>query len=172
MLLASYTQSFCCSTSALRKALLAAAFVFTQFAQAQTPTLGKLEINVSPITLHYSPSPEHRRSVLVGLQKVEMNGSLKGMAYFTNSFGQPSVYAFTGRKYLQPWGYQRFYWQWTAGVIYGYVDPYEDKVPLNWHGFAPVIIPALGYQLTERSSLQITALGNSALMLNWSFNWR
>jgi hypothetical protein len=58
---------------------------------------------------------------------------------FSNSFGQPSAYAFAGQRYLDPFGFENWYLQWTAGLLYGYVGEYEDKVPLNYKGFSPGI---------------------------------
>ena len=55
----------------------------------------------------------------------------------------------------------------TAGLMYGYVAPYEDKVPLNHNGFSPAIIPAIGYQLTSKDSVQVKVLGNAGLMLSY-----
>jgi hypothetical protein len=55
----------------------------------------------------------------------------------------------------------------TAGLMYGYVAPYENKVPLNYKGFNPAIIPSLGYKLTAHDSVQIMILGNAALMFSY-----
>ncbi len=138
-------------------------------AQAQTARQEEWELNVSPWAIHFNQTSEHKHVYALGLQKGEANGDLMGFSAFSNSFGQPSAYAYVGRKYLAPLGWQRTYWQWTAGVLYGYTGQYKNKVPLNSGGFSPGVIPSLGYQLSERSSLQLTFLGNSALMVN--FTW-
>lgn len=54
-----------------------------------------------------------------------------------------------------------------ALILYGYVSPYEDKVPLNRNGFSPAIIPAIGYQLNAHDSVQIKILGNAGLMFSY-----
>jgi hypothetical protein len=51
--------------------------------------------------------------------------------------------------------------------MYGYVDPYENKVPLNYKGFNPAIIPAVGYKLTPHDSVQVKFLGTAALMFSY-----
>ena len=94
-----------------------------------------------------------------------------GVSLFRNSFGQPSAYAFVGKS----WpgivsSYPKFYASVTAGVMYGYVGKYKNKVPLNVGGFSPALIPAVGYQLTPRSSLEVQILGTAAFMVGT--NWR
>jgi|SRR6185369_7984522 len=134
------------------------------------PTLNGLELTISPYaTIHYSPSPEHRPVFLVGLSNIDDDGLLWGGAAFTNSFGQPCVYGFVGKKFLQPFGWERVYWNITAGIIYGYKPPYEDKVPLNHNGFSPGLIPTIGYQITNDVSAQLSALGTAGLMFNVTF---
>jgi hypothetical protein len=62
--------------------------------------------------------------------------------------------------------------QWTAGVLYGYKKPYENKVPFNYHGFSPGLVLSVGWQLSERTSTQLNILGNSALMFQFSLDLR
>ena len=33
----------------------------------------------------------------------------------------------------------------TAGLVHGYRGQYQDKIPFNKSGIAPVIIPSVGY---------------------------
>ena len=44
---------------------------------------------------------------------------------------------------------------------------YQHKVPLNHGGFSPGLIPALGYKLTERDSLQVKLLGTAGVMFSY-----
>ncbi|NIT62327.1 MAG: ABC transporter ATP-binding protein, partial [Gammaproteobacteria bacterium] len=53
----------------------------------------------------------------------------------------------------------------SAGIIYGYRGKYKDKVPLNVGGFAPVVIPSVGYRLNDRFSLEVQFLGTAAFMV-------
>jgi hypothetical protein len=55
----------------------------------------------------------------------------------------------------------------TAGILYGYVGQYKDKVPLNHGGFSPAIIPSIGYRLTEHDSVQVKVLGTAGLMFSY-----
>ena len=138
-------------------------------ARAQQPVLDLLELNLSPVTLHFTPSSEHKNVGLLGISKVDADGTVVSGAVFSNSFGQPCVTVQWGQRYLAPLGFDRWYWQWTVGPVYGYVAPYNRKVPLNYKGLSPVVIPSLGYQLSEKFSAQFTLLGNSALMLQLAY---
>ena len=51
----------------------------------------------------------------------------------------------------------------TAGLLYGYVGEYKDRVPLNYKGFSPGVNVALAYQFTPEWAGQVT-LGGSYLM--------
>ena len=137
--------------------------------QAQHPQLGLQELNLSPITLHFTPSNEHKNVGLLGISRVDTDGTVVSGAMFSNSFGQPCVTVQWGQRYLAPLGANRWYWQWTVGPVYGYVAPYNRKVPLNYKGLSPVVIPTLGYQLSDTFSAQFTLLGNSALMLQLAY---
>jgi hypothetical protein len=127
------------------------------------------ELHLSPYTYHYHYDPNHTNVYLAGLTKLNENGWMVGGAAFQNSFGQPCVYAFGGRKYVEPWGWDRVYWSWTAGIIYGYKPPYEHKVPLNHNGFSPGFIPSMGYQLTPKVSAEVSLLGTAGVTFSVVF---
>ena len=92
---------------------------------------------------------------------------LCGISFFSNSFGQPSVYVYAGQQFNSLLGVPRLYAKVTGGLMYGYVAPYENKVPLNYNGFSPAIIPSIGYKLTPHDSVQLQFLGNAALMFSY-----
>lgn len=127
-----------------------------------------MTLRISPYTYHWSRSPEHKDVYLIGLD-VPLDskpGSFVGVSGFSNSFGQPSVYAYYGRKYERPFQWDNVYWSWSAGVIYGYRPPYNHKVPLNYKGFSPGVVPSLGYHLNSRWSAEVELLGNAGFMLS------
>lgn len=123
----------------------------------------------SPYTHHWRHSKEHRNVVLLSVQRHLPNDRACGVSLFSNSFGQPSVYAFT--SWTWPRLSERFpnwYALVSAGLMYGYVEPHEDKVPLNVRGFSPAVIPALGYRWTERTAAELHILGTAAIMFGVS----
>ena len=118
----------------------------------------------SPFTHHLDSSPEHRYVWLVGVERKRANHRVSGITYFSNSFGQPSTYIYPwGQNYPNVGGVEGLFVKWSAGMLYGYVAPYEKKVPLNVKGFSPAIIPSIGYERAGYST-QINLLGTSGLM--------
>lgn len=132
------------------------------------PVTDKPVIRISPFTYHFAHYSDHKPVVAVGLEvPLKEPGDFMGASFFSNSFGQPSVYLYYGSKYVRPFGWERTYWHLTAGIMYGYVEPYEHKVPFNSHGFAPAIVPSMGYQLTRRSAVELSMLGFAGVMVSY-----
>lgn len=120
---------------------------------------------VSPWTQHYRESPDYRPVWALGLEQQTPDDALYGLALFSNSYGQPSAYAYYGHVFNNITTLtDALYFKVTAGVIYGYVGLYEDRMLLNYHGFAPAIIPSLGWRLGLDWSLQANFLGTAAIM--------
>jgi hypothetical protein len=127
----------------------------------------------SPLTVHFNPDPEHRAVYSLGVERQHPGGFLLGAGAFRNSFGQPSVYVYAGQRFDAPIAsVPEFFLQVSAGVLYGYKEPYEDKVPFNHHGVSPGAVVAAGWMITPTFSAQINLLGDSALMLQFSFDLR
>jgi hypothetical protein len=127
----------------------------------------------SPYTYHFTPDDQHKDVLMVGVEREHPNAKLDGITLFTNSFGQPTVYFYPwGGVYPDIAGINHLSFKWTAGVLYGYKDPYQDKVPYNHNGFSPAVIPALAYEFKPGWSGQINLLGNAGMMfqLNAPFN--
>jgi opacity protein-like surface antigen len=123
---------------------------------------------LSPLTLHYSYDPEHRYVYMLGLERQYPSGVVAGGAFFSNSFGQPSGYAFGGYRFTHVAGYDPFFVEVTGGLIYGYVAPYNHKIPFDYKGFAPGAVASLGWQLTPTFSTQVNLLGLAAVMFQVS----
>lgn len=122
----------------------------------------------SPYTYHYSRDAEHRHVYMLGLERHRADGFLFGGTYFRNSFGQPSGYLYLGQRFDQVAGVEPLFAQVTGGVLYGYKAPFNHKVPLNYRGFSPGLVPSLGWRFTPHLSAQLDFLGNSALMFQVS----
>jgi hypothetical protein len=125
------------------------------------------EITFSPFTHHWKPSPEHKPVVLLAFDEQLPGERFCGVSLFSNSFGQPSIYMYAGQRFDRLLGVPRLFVKITAGVLYGYVGAYENKVPLNHNGFSPAIIPSVGYQITPKDSVQAQILGSAGLMLSY-----
>ena len=125
------------------------------------------EFTFSPYTIHWSNNPEHKHVVLVALDEQLPGGRLCGISLFSNSFGQPSTYVYAGQQFNNLFGQPNVFLKVTAGVIYGYVGQYQHKVPLNYRGFSPGVIPSLGYKFSEHDSVQVKLLGTAGLMFSY-----
>jgi hypothetical protein len=127
-----------------------------------------LMIQFSPYSVHFSEGPEHAgHPWLIGVEWQDKSRWLAGFSYFNNSFNQKCEYIYAGytfpldeifkRESLKNW-----YVKVTGGLIYGYKEPFEDKLPVNYNGIAPVIIPGLGYKF-DRFNVQVNLLGANGL---------
>jgi hypothetical protein len=124
-----------------------------------------LSLQLSPYTHHFHEDVAHKNVLLTGLEREYPNAKLDGVALFSNSFGQPSVYLYPwGGVYKSVLGVQPLSFKWTAGLLYGYKEPYEKKVPLNYKGFSPGLIFGLSYEFKPGWSGQVNILGNAAAM--------
>ncbi len=125
---------------------------------------GGWDLLFSPYTVHYNPDKDHKPVVMLGLNKALEGRWFAGGVVFSNSFGQPSTYVYAGQRYVDPFGFENWYLQWTAGLLYGYVGEYEDKVPLNYKGFSPGLVPSIGYRFNKYVYGELDFLGAAGLM--------
>ncbi|HUF19744.1 MAG TPA: sn-glycerol-3-phosphate transporter [Burkholderiales bacterium] len=127
---------------------------------------GRLVFHLAPAVYHYRHDPRHNNYPwLMGLEYESRNNWLGGAAYFRNSFDQPSNYLYLGKRWFPDFLPENVYVKVTGGILLGYKEPYENKVPLNNRkGIAPGVLPAIGYQF-KRASIQLVPLGAAGLML-------
>jgi hypothetical protein len=124
-----------------------------------------LRLQMSPYTLHYHPRSDHHTVWSAGLEVERDTGTIHGAMFFRNTFGQKSLYVYPwGGVHRNLFNVERLYFKCSIGILWGYKQPYEDKVPLNYHGFSPAILPALGIDLPEGFSFQVNFLGFSGVM--------
>ncbi|TAG01413.1 MAG: sn-glycerol-3-phosphate transporter [Burkholderiales bacterium] len=124
---------------------------------------------------HWTKNPEHvNRNHLLNFQ-IQSNydrvwgadKTLFGLAFFKNSFGQPSQFLYWG----QQWDFNDyFYAKVSAGLLHGYKGKYKDKIPFNKLGVAPAILPTLGMRY-KNASVEAIILGNSALMIGVGYTF-
>jgi hypothetical protein len=122
----------------------------------------------APYVYHWKPDPEHRYAFAFALERNVTQQRFCGLSLFRNSFGQPSAYLYAGRSWDNFWGNPRLSARVTVGVIYGYVGEYHGKVPFNWNGFSPTVIPALAYRFNAQDSIDVSILGTAGLVFGLS----
>ena len=126
---------------------------------------------VSPFSHHFRYSAEHRYVWALGAERQRDDGWLAGGSYFRNSFGQPSAYLYAGKRWSNVFNEPQLFAQASAGMLYGYRGAYKNKVPLNYNGFSPGALLSMGWQFTPEAAVTAHLLGDAALMvqLSWDF---
>jgi hypothetical protein len=129
-----------------------------------------LMVQGAPGVIHFESSPDHvKYSWLVGVEWQRPSNWLAGYAYFNNSFGQKSHYLYVGKSWQLGERDSSWYFKLTGGLIEGYREPHEDKLPINHNGIGPAIIPGLGYR-HDRFNVQTNLLGIRAVMITVGYD--
>ena len=121
--------------------LLACAGAGAETASEAPSRLSGWTFGYSPYTLHYSDAkkendwePDDQKHSYVWLLQAEKaldERHIAGLAIFSNSFGQFTQYAYYGWQFRPFDSMPKFYAKITGGIIHGYKEPYEKKIPLN-----------------------------------------
>ncbi|MEY4419593.1 MAG: hypothetical protein RLZZ498_189 [Pseudomonadota bacterium] len=127
----------------------------------------KWALTLAPYAHHWRFNPEHRPVFLGALERQVPGDRFCGLALFRNSFGQPAAYAYVGQQWNHLMGHPELFVKLSAGFIYGYKGKYQNKIPFNEYGIAPVIIPSVGYALSKDDSLQVMVLGTAGLLFSY-----
>jgi len=135
------------------------------------PPQGTVTILGSPKVYHFDPDPEHVDwSWLVGIEWKQPDSRWHaGFSYFNNSFGQKCQFYYAGYSWRLSENHPNWYLKLSGGLIYGYKEPFEDKVPFNHNGYSPGIFPALGYKW-DRWSVQLITLGTAGAMFTLGYD--
>lgn len=121
-------------------------------------------VQTSVYTRHWNPHPDHNNNQqLLGLESHFNNHWLTGAAVFQNSFGQSSQMVYLGKKWDLS-DSQHLYFKFVGGFLHGYKAPYEDKIPFNGLGAAPVLIPSVGFRY-RHLIIESTFAGNAAVTI-------
>jgi hypothetical protein len=129
---------------------------------------GTLTLKFGPAVYHYRSDPDHHNSPwLLGADWEQDTLWSMGGVMFRNSFDQRSQYFYVGKRWFPLTDANSIYVKVTGGVMFGYREPYDDKIPFNHrNGIAPAILPAVGYQM-DRSRVQLVPLGTAGLLLTY-----
>jgi hypothetical protein len=120
-------------------------------------------------TVHFHPDDDHNNNqkLIYGewrLPQRWLEGQvLVGASAFDNSFGQPSQFVFGGLLWRPFDSVPEAYVKLAAGVLHGYKDEYQDKIPFNHYGYAPAIVPSVGY-CYNRVCGEMVVFGTAGLM--------
>lgn len=115
--------------------------------------------------VHWSDDDGYKGApILGGVEADHDDRHLIGVSLFNNSFDQFSQYFYYGYKWRLPAISESVHFKLTGGLIHGYRGEYEDKIDFNSYGWAPVIIPSLGWK-RDRLGFDVALLGNNGVML-------
>lgn len=122
-------------------------------------------------TTHFNPKPDHVNDQgLLNVERRSGAGNIVGGAYFLNSFGQPSQYIYLGKLFWVPYTSETIYAKLTGGLLHGYRGEYQDQVPFNKYGVAPVILPSVGFQARTFGG-ELVVFGTAGAMLTLGFKF-
>lgn len=156
------------STFRTASSALLAGMVSLAAAAGTTADKPTWELVLGPGAYHWHNDEKHSRVVLLGLERSEADGSMAGFSAFRNSFSQPCGYAYYGHIWNNPFDGLNLYVKLSGGVIYGYKGEHKNGVPFNHGGFGLAVIPALGYRLTPKDSVQAAMLGTAAVIFTYN----
>jgi hypothetical protein len=159
---------------------VALSMIASQTTLAQEQAAGdQLRISYAPKAIHFTQDDEYVDwNHIVALEWVTPSyrfwgaeRSLVGFSVFDNSYGQFSQSAYAGLE----WDWTRFaggdvFLALSVGLVHGYKEPYEDKLPLNSAlGVGLTLVPSIGWQ---RDGLGLAAsLVGSAVTLRVSYSF-
>jgi erythritol kinase len=108
---------------------------------------------------HYAP---HYERTGTGVNVCQMSVQMAWMQRHRPEVLAKATHAF----HCQDW----IYFKLTGGLLHGYKEPYDDKIPMNGLGVAPAIVPAFGFKY-KRVLTEIQILGTAALTWTVGFNF-
>ncbi len=122
-------------------------------------------------TTHFDPKDEHNNHQhLINLELQKKSNWLVGLAFFDNSFGQPSEFGYIGYNWTIPSTNELLYAKLVGGLMHGYEGEHKDKIPLNEAGIAPAILPSFGIKY-KRVHSEIALFGFAGAMLTIGVNF-
>ena len=150
--------------------LIPGLFLLVAVSNASAFEIKEWRFQISLYTKHLDPEPDHENnSKVLNLEFETTTKWIYGFAHFDNSFGQPSQYLYAGRSwplFKKDW----VYFKLTGGLLHGYKEPYEDKIPLNGLGVAPAIVPSFGLKY-KRVHTELQILGAAAITVTAGFSF-
>jgi hypothetical protein len=126
-------------------------------------------VQISPYVYHRIDNTDHNQYPrLFGLEYESAGNWLVGGLAFRNSYYQNSAFVYGGKRWFLDED-QHVYAKLAVGLVYGYKDPYADKLPVNYNGYGLGIAPVLGYQF-KRANAQLVFLGVSAIVITVGYD--
>jgi hypothetical protein len=114
---------------------------------------------------HHDPAHDNHQDMILGEWNITEQW-LVGASEFNNSFGQASQYVYGGYRFRPLESLQPLYFKLSAGLVHGYAGQYQNKIPFNNSGIAPVIVPSVGYCLNRFCS-ELVIFGTAGALVTF-----
>ncbi len=119
---------------------------------------------------HFSSSEDYKGTPWFTSAEVRYpNNWLAGLGLFNNSFDQFSQYAYGGYIFNLDGALENIHVKITAGIVHGYKDEFQDKIPMNNSGYAPAIIPGIGWK-KDKLGVDMILLGDAGLLFTVGYD--
>lgn len=160
------------SPRTLFRVALAALLSCTSIAHADVFTDGdRVMLQAGPFVYHRRNDTDYNDlPLLIGVEWESPSHWELGASYFRNSYYQPCLYVYIGKRWFLSSAEGGVYVKLTGGPLYGYKDAHEDKIPLNYRGVGIGVIPGIGYQY-QRAHAQLVILGTAGLMVTIGYDF-
>jgi hypothetical protein len=130
----------------------------------------RVMLQLGPYVYHRIDNTGHNQwPRLIGLEYESVSHWLAGAVSFRNSYYQNAAYLYGGKRWFIDGVSDHLYFKLSAGLVYGYKEPYENKLPVNHNGYGLGIVPALGLQY-GRVNAQIELLGTIGLAFTFGYD--
>ncbi len=131
----------------------------------------RVMLEVGPYVYHRLDNTGHNQwPRLFGAEYETGSHWLGGAVSFRNSYYQNAAYVYGGKRWFIDSVDEKLYVKLSAGLVYGYKAPYEDKLPINRNGYGLGIVPAVGYQF-GRANMQLVFLGTAAASITFGYDF-
>ncbi len=136
---------------------------------APRPRQHRWLVQTSLYTRHFDHDPDHNnRQNLINIEYQRQDEWLLGAAAFRNSFDQPSQLAYFGKRWYPSSSWPQAHVKFVVGLLHGYKPPYDEKIPFNSSGIAPVILPAIGWS-HKQFATEIIVFGTAGVLWTVGF---
>ena len=121
--------------------------------------------------IHFDDDDDYAGNRLfVSAELIRSDQWLYGLGLFNNSFDQFSQYLYGGYQFEFDDSFKNFHAKVTAGIIHGYKDEFQDKLSYNSSGYAPAIIPSLGWK-KDKLGVDVILLGSAGLLFTVGYDF-
>jgi hypothetical protein len=132
----------------------------------------RVMVEVGPYVYHFENNTDHNQwPRLIGVEYEAGSHWLGGLATFKNSYSQETQFLYLGKRWFIDSVDENLYVKIAGGLVHGYKEPYDDKLPINSsNGYGFAILPAVGYQF-GRANAQLILIGTIGAVITFGYDF-